>query len=164
MAATPDTFETLLAEMKKTADETIGSIGERFDFSLASIDHLDSLVDELDFGDDDKDAKMLNFGTFIGAYIGEVVRRHGLGNWIASASEPEYATESPLLVRTPRSIFDSFNWALKRLVNGPEDNLLLKFNYMVLNDRDLNFRTPKKKPKKVKGFWGRFFEWPEDMI
>ena len=164
MAATPDTFETLLAEMKKTADETIGSIGERFDFSLASIDHLDSLVDELDFGDDDKDAKMLNFGTFIGAYIGEVVRRHGLGNWIASASEPEYATESPLLVRTPRSIFDPFNWALKRLVNGPEDNLLLKFNYMVLNDRDLNFRTPKKKPKKEKGFWGRFFEWPEDMI
>ena len=164
MAPTPDTFETLLAEVKKTADATIGSIGERFDFSLASIDLLDSFVDGVDFSDDDKDTKLYNLAESIGAYIGEVVRRHGLGEWIASASEPEYKTESPLLVRTPKSIFDPFNWALKRLVNGPEDNLLLKFDFMVLKDRDLNFRAFNKKPKKEKGFWGRFFEWPEDMI
>ena len=73
MAATPDTFETLLAEVKKTADATIGSIGERFDFSLASIDLLDSFVDGVDFSDDDKDTKLYNLAESIGAYIGEVV-------------------------------------------------------------------------------------------
>jgi len=166
MSEATNTFEAVLEDIKKTSEETIGIISDRFDFSLESIGILDGLVDELNFDDDEDDIKFMNFVGYIGAYIGEVVRKNGFGDWVSSATEPEYKTDNPAIVKTATSIFDPFNWALKRMRNGSEDNLLLKFNVMVLNDHTLpnEFSNLSKEtsitPKKKKGFWGRLFELP----
>lgn len=161
--AVEETFDDIVTDLGKHADETIGSVSNRFDFSLESIGLLDSLVDGLSFNDDNEEVIM---AEHIGSYIGEVVARNSLGDWIPSSSEPEYPTEAVAIIKTKISIFDPFNWAFKRIHNGSEDALLFKFNVMVLNDRP----SPKKfsnlsnetsiTQKKKKGFWGRLFELP----
>jgi len=158
MAELTPKFESLLAEIRKASEETIGSIGKRFDFSVASVGLLDSLVDGLNFEDDEE--KLIDFGGCLGAYIGEVVRRNGLGDWISSSTEPEFPTENPMLIRTPRSIFDPIHWAMKRILNGPEDNLQFKFDFMVLNKGELG----RSRPKKEKGILRRFIAWSEGTL
>ncbi len=58
----------------------------------------------------------------LGSYVGEVIRREGNGEWVGSDGDPQ--AEINIAVRLPP---DLLMWpvqrVMKRLKNGPEDNI-----------------------------------------
>ena len=157
-----ESISELKSSLKSIAEETIGSIGARFDFGLESIGFLDSLIDGLRI---ESDMQKQSIANQFGAYIGEVVRRNGYGDWILSQSEPEYPAIGQVIIRSKKSIFDPFHWAHARIENGPEDDILAKFNFFVLNSPRLPEKNPleNKHPENQntkRGFWGWLFEIP----
>lgn len=88
------------------------------DFSADSIQHLDSLCDDVDFtlrgGRSDENVELLT--RVWGSYLGEVIRRHGSGQWIANEQG------APLL-RAGDTLLNPHGRVHDRLLNGPDFNL-----------------------------------------
>jgi hypothetical protein len=65
-----------------------------------------------------------------GAFVGEAIRRTHGGFWIEKSDIPGAGL---FLLNTDGRINYPINWCLKRLVNGPEDNIYDKYVLLVLH-------------------------------
>jgi len=73
----------------------------------------------------DQDAE----GIIAGAFVGEAIRRTHGGMWLEESEIPN-AGLFPLQLDT--GTIYPINWCIKRLANGPEDNIYQKYSFLVL--------------------------------
>jgi hypothetical protein len=69
-----------------------------------------------------------------GAFVGEAIRRTHGGTWLAKGDVPDVPDEGvfyPAFKVQGWTIWP-VTWCLKRLVNGPEDNIYKKYEFFVL--------------------------------
>ena len=93
--------------------------GVTFDYSEASVDGLDAWVDRLwdPQGPPPSEDELDSNTKLIGAYLGEVMIRHGSGHWVWN-SDPEQPA-----VETNGHVALVVNKAYKRQVNGSGDSI-----------------------------------------
>jgi len=73
------------------------------------------------------DAKSLDYGS----YIGEVIRRSATGEW--SRDHPQFGEKCFPLTLKGTQVFP-VNWCVKRIENGPDDDLWFKFQSVAAID------------------------------
>jgi hypothetical protein len=116
----PDKLAADQRDMAKLfVDTTKQLAGVEFDYSEASVAELDGWVDRLwdpegpPPGEDELDSN----SKLIGAYLGEVMIRHGGGHWVWTVHPRQPAIEKNGKVAWV------LNKVYKRQVNGPEDSI-----------------------------------------
>lgn len=78
-------------------------------------------------------------GLIGGAFIGEAIRRVHGGTWLDEKPDLKEAGPFPLQMAAGHAIWP-VNWAFKRLMNGPEDNIYHKYRIMVSGETNgLNY-------------------------
>jgi hypothetical protein len=107
--------------------------GVPLDYSDKSIQTLDAELDRIyrsaEFrAASDKDQRAE--GVIFGAYLGEVICRNHGGAWGEESNEEAQLFSFP--VKFGKDVVFPANWCYKRLENGPEDNIWLKYKYFVL--------------------------------
>jgi hypothetical protein len=100
--------------------------------------YLDRLSKEPDFRKStEKDQRAE--GLIGGAFIGEAIRRVHGGYWLEEKLDLKEAGPFPLQMAGGHAIWP-VNWAFKRLMNGPEDNIYHKYRIMVSGETNgLNY-------------------------
>ena len=109
--------------------------GVTLDYSPASIEQVEKLLGELHNGHVQNpmpEEEITRLSRRWGAYIGEIMKRVRPAKWRRDSEKMGIAS-MPL-------IFDDVEafpcaWAYKRIVDGPEDNVVLKFK--VISDQSL---------------------------
>jgi hypothetical protein len=124
----PDGIEAVCAQLAQTCVQSAKrAYSVELDFSLASLDTLDSVLQQMHEENlaTPISAEGLGARCFaLGAYIGEVLRREaGQGRWEKDSSFG--SNTFPLTFGNDQSVFP-MSWAEKRIVNGPEDNVVFK--------------------------------------
>lgn len=123
---------TILEDIDTAADwisEALQSSGYGADFSAASVRELDRFFDEHANGGEPVSGGLLSEDLgprvfAIGAYLGEVLRRHLGGEWRGDGDDPE-AEISIALHLSDGSVCWPVQRVMKRFKNGAEDNLTL---------------------------------------
>jgi hypothetical protein len=133
LASDPNDF---MPQMANEAVQYATGHGKTLDFTPDSVKVVESLLGELhesrakrELSDRDLNIRALQFG----AYIGEVIRRKYNGSW---GSDHPVAGPKSFPIRFNEH--DSFpvGWCGKRMLNGDEDNIWIKFK-MVTSDEFL---------------------------
>ena len=107
--------------------KALSSSGYKADFSLESLREVDRFFDDQAPGGRPRPSGLLSeqlgqriFG--IGAYVGEVVRRHAGGEWEGNDADPN--AEINVALKLPNgSLIWPVQRAMKRFKNGPEDGI-----------------------------------------
>jgi hypothetical protein len=68
-------------------------------------------------------------GIIAGAFVGEAIRRTHGGTWL---DESEIPNAGLFPLRLDTGTIYPINWCIKRLANGPEDNIYQKYSFLVL--------------------------------
>jgi hypothetical protein len=104
------------------------------DYTPESVERVEALLAKLHeeraagrLPDDQLNKASLRYG----AYVGEVIRRLHQGTW---ALDSKVAGSFPIRWRDHESF--PVGWCAKRIVNGEEDNVWLKFRDLLLDDTD----------------------------
>jgi hypothetical protein len=104
------------------------------DYSPDSIKQVDDILgkvhDQYVHSHDDK--MMAHEATTWGAYLGEVIRRKYGGNW--GVDEPK--VDQPFPLHGLKSTSFPIAWAVKRIRNGDEDNVYIKYQLIVSPEYD----------------------------
>jgi hypothetical protein len=121
---------TIMSDAEKAANwvaSALTATGYRADFSLQSLREIERVFVEHSADGKPKPSGLLSQDTgarlfALGSYVGEVIRRAGQGEWVVSDDDPK--AEINIAVRLPP---DLLLWpvqrVMKRLRNGPEDNI-----------------------------------------
>lgn len=126
------------AKMRKMAEQAVidaWSLNKvALNYSPESVENVEKILGirqkwyvEKKFTDKDIRAEAL----ILGAYIGEVIRRQYGGTW-AEDDDVSGPGSYPLNWGKVRSY--PYSWCYKRLTQGSEDNVWLKYRYFVSND------------------------------
>jgi hypothetical protein len=116
------------------AATALPGVGYNADFTLDSLKEIDRLFDEQAPGGTPKAGGLLSdqLGSRIfvlGAYVGEVIRRHYGGEWQGDDADPK--AEINVAVRLKSStIFWPVQRVMKRFKNGPEDGIYVYGRFM----------------------------------
>jgi hypothetical protein len=68
-------------------------------------------------------------GIIAGAFVGEAIRRTHGGTWL---NESEIPNAGLFPLRLDTGTIYPINWCIKRLANGPEENIYQKYSFLVL--------------------------------
>ena len=81
-------------------------------------------------------AGILGLAMFYGAYVGEVIRRNHFSeaSWEGDASGRAFPSLRWRARHGGNSIVFPMNWCYVRMVKGPEDNVLVKYQVSVVGD------------------------------
>jgi hypothetical protein len=101
--------------------------GYRGDFSVESLKDIDRLVDEQFPNGRPKPggffARDVGASIFaLGAYVGETIRRHDEGQWLARDSDPDDVIDLTVKLKSG-TIFWPMQRTMKRLLHGAADGL-----------------------------------------
>lgn len=102
--------------------------GLKLDYSAASIEQVERVLSELHVQHAQTSIASREFSMLSlswGAYIGEVMKRVQPGRWQRD-SEKAGAGSMPLVFDSSNEAFPC-SWAYKRIADGPDDNILFKF-------------------------------------
>ena len=102
------------------------------DFSPESIDQVEKILREIHERHADSPLNEEEISVLAlrwGAYIGETLKRVRSGKWQRD-SERIVPGTSPVVFGRGNEAFPR-SWAYKRIVNGPEDNIVFKFRVLV---------------------------------
>jgi hypothetical protein len=130
LAAGPAMDEALIADAHRAAEwiaKALNQSGYRADFSAESLAEIERF-----FVEHSKDGRPIPGGRLsdrtgprlfaVGAYVGEVIRRAGGGQWYVELGDPQ--GEVNIEVRFPDgSRIWPMQRVIKRLKNGPEENI-----------------------------------------
>jgi hypothetical protein len=100
------------------------------DFSSASIDRVEEMLgriheDHLKKALTEKELSLQSIRW--GAYIGEMIKRVRTGRWQRDSEKAGRGT-IPVVFDSENEAFPC-SWAYKRIADGPEDNIVLKFQF-----------------------------------
>jgi hypothetical protein len=103
--------------------------GYRADFSLESLKEVDRFFDEQALNGKPKAGGLLSqeLGArlfAIGAYVGEVIRRHNGGQWQGDDNDPQAEINVALRLKTGATLWP-VQRVMKRFKNGTEDGIWL---------------------------------------
>lgn len=144
MCAAPALVATILAEGTAVAEPkptvvsdaekagnwiatALTASGYKADFSVCSLQEIERFFIEHTEDGQPKPSGLLaqDLGVrlfALGSYVGEVIRREGRGEWVASDHDPH--AEINIAVRLPDGgVIWPVQRVMKRLKNGPEDNI-----------------------------------------
>jgi hypothetical protein len=116
------------------AATALPGVGYKADFTLDSLKEIDRLFDEQTAEGKPKPGGLLSdqFGSRIfvlGAYVGEVIRRHYGGEWQGDDADPR--AEINVAVRlNSGTLFWPIQRVMKRCKNGPEDGIYVYGRFM----------------------------------
>jgi hypothetical protein len=130
----PTQFDRLMSnEAEKAVKEAQEKFGIKLDYSLESVENVETILGKYHDDPTLKEAVTNRTPLQYGAYVGEVIRRHKNGKWLA----PKGKIEGPMDVQIKYGSGTSFpvNWCGKRVINGEEDNIWHKFTLLVIEDR-----------------------------
>jgi len=107
--------------------EELSSSGYKADFTLDSLKEIDRFVAEQAPGGNPKPGGLLSdhLGARIfalGAYVGEVIRRQGDGQWRGDDTDPKGEINLAIQLKSG-TIFWPMQRIMKRIKNGPEDGI-----------------------------------------
>jgi hypothetical protein len=107
--------------------KALSSSGYKADFTLDSLKEIDRFVDEQAPEGNPKPGGLLSdhLGTRIfalGAYVGEVIRRQGEGQWRGDDSDPKGEINLAIQLKSG-TILWPMQRIMKRIKNGPEDGI-----------------------------------------
>ena len=107
--------------------KTLSSSGYKADFTLESLKEVDRFVDDQAPRGKPKAGGLLSdhSGTRIfalGAYVGEVIRRQGGGQWRGDDNDPKGEINLAIQLKSG-TIFWPMQRIMKRIKNGPEDGI-----------------------------------------
>lgn len=137
------TQDELLALMQQRAQEAVERASSEYlillDFSPASVERVDEILGRLherhaasEFSNEELTHESMTWG----AYVGEVIKKVRPGEW---AQDSAVAGPFSLpIVYSDAENSQSFpvGWCRKRIVNGDEDNIWIKFNFFVMQRGD----------------------------
>jgi hypothetical protein len=107
--------------------KALSSSGYKADFTLDSLKEVDRFVDDQAPGGNPKPGGLLSdhLGARIfalGAYVGEVIRRQGEGQWRGDDNDPKGEINLAIQLKSG-TIFWPMQRIMKRIKNGPEDGI-----------------------------------------
>lgn len=120
----------IVRDVKDAAEwmaKALANWGYGGDFTVESLKEIDLFVDHQFPHGKPKLYGLLSqdFGARVfalGAYVGETIRRHGDGEWLARDSDPDDVINLTVKLKSG-SIFWPMQRIMKRLQNGPEDGI-----------------------------------------
>jgi hypothetical protein len=140
--STDQFIQFMAAEAVKDAK---GKDGVNLDYSVDSIKEVEEILGRLheQYVKDPSSISAKGLGSAYGAYVGEVIRRSEPGaKWERDdnvGGEKSY----PIIWGSGQGHSYPMAWCYHRIVNGPEDNVWVKFR--VLKDGNMKTLSPKAK-------------------
>jgi hypothetical protein len=115
----------------------LSSSGYKADFTLESLKEIDRFVDEQTQNGRPRPGGLLaeNFGARVfalGAYVGEVIRRLGEGQWHGDDSDRYAEINVEVRLKSASTIWP-MQRVIKRIKNGREDGIYV-YGYAILKD------------------------------
>jgi hypothetical protein len=115
----------------------LSSSGYKADFTLESFKEIDRFVDDQTQNGRPRRGGLLaeNFGARVfalGAYVGEVIRRLGEGQWHGDDSDPDAEINIEVRLKSAGIIWP-MQRVIKRIKNGREDGIYA-YGYIILKD------------------------------
>lgn len=127
-------IETLMQEMNDSAHEVAAAFDVTLDYSDDSIRGVESILGQLhdEYVETGDDSGLRGIALFYAAYIGEVIRRKGLGgSW--KRHHPEFGDNTFPFSWNGAELFPA-NWCEKRIFEGPQDDVVSKYQVLVLSN------------------------------
>jgi hypothetical protein len=127
---------SLEKDIKKSSEwliKAFGALGKKLDYTLSSVEHIENLINEqFENGRPKQDglfADGLGGKLFaISAYIGEVVIRNtSATKWVTDDKDPQGEINIKLVSANGTSMFPAHR-VMRRIQNGPEDNV---YHYVI---------------------------------
>ena len=121
-----DETQDLARELSATAIKYAKQFHKNFDYSKNSIDDLEQI---LDYYSNDistsnpTDNQIWSMSLIFGTYLGETMLKNGLAEKGYSWGKTD-SSNIPLLIRNDGNYITPNDKVYKRLVNGPEDNVV----------------------------------------
>jgi hypothetical protein len=115
----------------------LSSSGYKADFTLQSLKEIDRFVDDQTQNGRPRPGGLLaeDFGARVfalGAYVGEVIRRLGEGQWYGNDSDREAEINIQVRLKSAGIIWP-MQRVMKRITNGREDGIYA-YGYIILKD------------------------------
>ncbi len=126
-------IEAIMQEGVKQALELAKENGLKFDFSDESIKQVEKLLGQLhkEYKKTREEEGLFGLALMLAAYIGEVIRKKGLGGTWAR-NHPDFGEDSfPFHWRGGHLFL--YGWCLKRILDGSGDNVWFKYQCLVLD-------------------------------
>ena len=124
--------EALMQKMNASALEVAAAFGAILDYSDHSVSQVEEILGEMhdEFLKTRDEEGLRGIALFFAAYIGEVIRRKGLGGtW--NRNHPDFGEDSFPFTWNGGVLFLN-SWCLKRIFDGKEDDVWFKFQALVL--------------------------------
>ena len=121
-----------MQNMNRSAFEVASKFGVTLDYSDVSVEGVESILGQIhdDFTKKKDDKGMRGIALFFAAYLGEVIRHKGLGgSW--SRNHPTIGENSFPFTWNGSELF-LFGWCQKRIFDGKQDDIWLKYQALVL--------------------------------
>ncbi len=154
----PPDVETLMQQMNQSAFKVASSYGVALDYSDESVQGVESILGDFhnEFKKTKDDSGLRGIALFFAAYLGEVIRRKGLGgSW--SRNHPTIGEDSFPFAWNGGDLF-LYGWCQKRIFDGKEDDVWIKYRVCVLDK--LKVAEPSTTPERKRHRWlPRFMRW-----
>ena len=126
--------------LQQQADEAVREAAQAhnvvLDFSIQSVEHVERILagihekrQKREFSEQEEIRAALRWG----AYIGEVIVRQRSGRW---GRDDDLAGEGSMPVHWENGTSFPVTWCRKRIQNGEEDNVWLKFSILLLTPEE----------------------------
>jgi hypothetical protein len=129
---TPAEVEALMQQMNQSAFKVASVFDVALDYSDESVNRVESILGKIhtEYMKTRDDSGLRGIALFFAAYLGEVIRRKGLGGtW--SRNHPVFGDDSFPFAWNGGELF-LYAWCQKRIFDGKQDNVWLKFGALVL--------------------------------
>ncbi len=135
-ASEPQTAADLMAQLAAEAvDAAKEGYGVGLDYTGGSVESVESILAALHEehrGRPFTRERLVAAANRWGAYVGEAARRSKGGEWQRDSAHAGHNTY-PLVLASHHEIYPCA-WCFRRITNGPEDNVWVKFQLAVLRD------------------------------
>jgi hypothetical protein len=129
---TPPDVEALMTQMNQSAFKVASSFNVALDYSDESVQAVESILGQIhtEYKKLQDDSGLRGIALFFAAYLGEVIRRKGLGGtW--SRSHPVVGDDTFPFTWNGGDLF-LYGWCQKRIFDGKQDDVWFKYQACVL--------------------------------
>jgi hypothetical protein len=125
-------IEVLMQKMNQSAQKVASSFDVTLDYTDASVRNVERILGEIhaEFKKTRDESGLRGIALFFAAYLGEVIRRKGLGgSW--SRNHPEFGGDTFPFAWNGSELF-LYGWCQKRIFDGEQDDVWSKYYACVL--------------------------------
>lgn len=134
-----DNLEQMIAYLDAKAVEHAHSIyGIILDHSNQSVEQVETILAQLHdhYSASQSLAGSFGLAMFYGAYVGEAIRRNNFpeGTWEGDASGQSFPSLRWYARHGGESVIFQMNWCYSRIVDGPENNVSVKYQVCIMRN------------------------------